>query len=278
VVYYKHFDEKADCISPILTIITPKGIEKVDLPLEHLENFFVRIVTHAAESEIFHFNDVLLQTCNPSENVLEDIVCQDLSKRDFMVNFSADVRTKNEFTDVVFWLVSICSGGVNNVGVECDGNIFVDLRERLSIEQENKDLASYRQIVSEGVYNCVILLVEKNMAVLRQDNRGMEFPDNTESAEFLKLLRSQMVSSSLPGMISSMVNIFFAIDSCHIFILSFLQQILRARDRLTNLAQSHMLEKKQKNCLSVSDWGISERRKVFKCSLSDVIECPLSQC
>ena len=111
------------------------------------------------------------------------------------------MRTKNEFTDVVFWLVSICSGGVNNVGVERDGNIFVDLRERLSIEQENKDLASYRQIVSEGVYNCVILLVEKNMAVLRQDNRGMEFPDNTESAEFLKLLRSQMVSSSLPGMI-----------------------------------------------------------------------------
>jgi type IV secretory pathway VirB4 component len=124
-----------------------------------------------------------------------------------MVNFSADVRTKNEFTDVVFWLVSICSCGVNNVGVERDGNIFVNLRECLSIEQENKDLASYRQIVREGVYNCVIHLVEKNMAVLRQDNRGMEFPDNTESAEFLKLLRSQMVSSSLPGMILSMVNI-----------------------------------------------------------------------
>ena len=201
VVYYKDLDKKADCISPILTIMTPKGIEKLDLPFQHLENFFVSIVTHSAESEIFHFNDVLLQTCNPSENASEDIVCQDLSKRDFMVNFSTDVRTKNEFTDVVFWLVSICSGGVNNVGVEHDGNIFVDLRERLSIEQENKDLASYRQIVSEGVYNCVILLVEENMAVLRQDNRGMEFPDNTESAEFMKLLRSQMVSSSLPGMI-----------------------------------------------------------------------------
>ncbi len=87
-----------------------------------------------------------------------------------MVNFSADVHTKNEFTDVVFWLVSICSGGVNNDGVECEGNIFVDLRECLSIQQENEDLASYRQIVSEGVYDCVIFLVEKNMVVLRQDN------------------------------------------------------------------------------------------------------------
>ncbi len=75
VVYYKHFDEKADCITPILTIFTPKGIEKVDVPFDHLENFFARIVTHAAESELFQFNDVLLQTCNPSENVSEDIVC-----------------------------------------------------------------------------------------------------------------------------------------------------------------------------------------------------------
>ena len=105
----------------------------------------------------------------------------------------------------MFCLVNICSGGVNNVGVERDGNIFVDLRECLSFEQENKDLASYRPIVTEGVYDCVMVLVEKNMAVLRQDNRGMEIPDNTESAAFLKLLRSQKVFSSFPGMILSIV-------------------------------------------------------------------------
>jgi hypothetical protein len=72
------------------------------------------------------------------------------------------VHAKKEFTDVVFWLVNICSGGVNNVGVEHDGNIFVDLREHLSFEQENKDLASYRQTVTEGVYDCVMVLVENN--------------------------------------------------------------------------------------------------------------------
>ncbi len=37
-----------------------------------------------------------------------------------------------------------------------------------------------------------------------------------------------------------------------------------------------MLEKKQKKiCRSVRDWGIAVRRKVFRCSLSDVIENPL---
>ena len=48
VVYYKDLDKKADCISPILTIITPKGIEKVDLPFDHLE-FFVRVVSNVTE-------------------------------------------------------------------------------------------------------------------------------------------------------------------------------------------------------------------------------------
>ncbi len=86
------------------------------------------------ESDLFQFKDVLLQTCNPSENVSEEIVYQGLNMRDFMVNFSADVCAKNDFTDVVFWLVNICTGGVTNVWVERDGNFFIDLREHLSFE------------------------------------------------------------------------------------------------------------------------------------------------
>jgi hypothetical protein len=33
VVDYNHFDEESDCITPILAIITPKGIENLIYPL-----------------------------------------------------------------------------------------------------------------------------------------------------------------------------------------------------------------------------------------------------
>ncbi len=43
------------------------------------------------------------------------------------------------------------------------------------------------------------------MSVLKQDNRGVSFPENTESAEFVKLLKSRKVFCSVPGMICSSV-------------------------------------------------------------------------
>jgi hypothetical protein len=45
----------------------------------------VRVVSNVAESELFQFKDVLLQTFNPSENMSKEIDSLGLNMRDFIL-------------------------------------------------------------------------------------------------------------------------------------------------------------------------------------------------
>ena len=84
---------------------------------------------------------------------------------------------KNEFIDVIFWLATVCFGAMKKGGDEEDANMFVSLRGQLSSEQENNDLAAYRRSVTESFYDNVMLLVEKKIAILKNDNQGNNFDE-----------------------------------------------------------------------------------------------------
>ena len=52
-------------------------------------------------------------------------------------------------------------------------------------------IAAYRRIVSEALFECVIMLVEKKYAVLKNDDQGNTFDENTPIAEFVSFLKQQ---------------------------------------------------------------------------------------
>jgi hypothetical protein len=128
-VYYQDYDPKTALTTQILTVITPKGLDKIDLPLIHLENFFAKVVSH--EMEKSYMRESIIQVTNLREKELESLVSHGVFLKDFFVNFSLDGRAKNEFTDVFFWLSTICCAGLDGDEADAGGNIFFSIRERL---------------------------------------------------------------------------------------------------------------------------------------------------
>jgi hypothetical protein len=71
-MYYKHFDPQSVCITPILTIITPKGLENADLPLDHREFFCWKLWVMLQRVIFFISTMFFCKNCNPSKNVSEE--------------------------------------------------------------------------------------------------------------------------------------------------------------------------------------------------------------
>lgn len=190
VVFFKNYDTKSGEVYPLISIITPKSLDKVDLPIGHLENFFFKFVSTEIEREHVLKKSVI-QTLNPRDKDPETVICHGVYLKDLFVKFSPDGRAKNDFTDVIFWLVTVCSKASRTDGEEEGRSIFLSLKDRLSSSQENNDIAAYRRIVSEALFECVIMLVEKKYAVLKNDDQGNTFDENTPVAEFVSFLKQQ---------------------------------------------------------------------------------------
>jgi len=187
-IFYKCYDDEDDMMKPRLTVLAPQSLKNTELPMQELQTLFEELF--AVGKDTFEYEELKLQKVFPfdeNSKLQNSFVATGVKVKDFIFNFSAEKCTKarNEFSDTMFWFVIACCCGKKSE------NIFTRIRDQLVSYHARDDPAGFRRSVCDAIYDCAIVLAERQVVALKTDHLGVPYDKDATTEDFIVELCKQ---------------------------------------------------------------------------------------
>jgi hypothetical protein len=186
-VYHKFWDPDKEVMKPKFTMVIPQSLKKSDLPQKEVQMVFEKIFLVGEDTHCYEMTKIFkVFPADDNVQIQNTGLAAGIMVKSLILKFSEDKRARgrNEFSDAVFWLVTL--GGTNT------DNFFSGLLKDLIAGNENNDPAAYRHSVCQVVYESIMFLAQKGIVSLLDD-------PSASSEEVKSALQKQSASTQKIG-------------------------------------------------------------------------------